>query len=646
MDPGIRFQVLAAWQVKSRIPHVTSEAPTPAITDPDSIPHYTGCNSNDEKLNPQRRNDFQRHRDPPQLSTHIWRDNMYYKSLFPPLPEIPPQNVHHILFNRPEQKTWPDYTFQVSASTGATRSFQEFLERVRDGATALGSDVKDGGLGIRRENDEIVGVLSENSLDYVPLLHSLLAITVPFVMFSSFSTPFEFEYTMKLSGATRLFVSPSLLNLALSSGLPPDCIYILEGEVQGRTSYGDLVSRVQIDKMPRLPIAHATRDTLAYLIFSSGTSGLPKAVMISHGNIINSLNQIFEVAKEASKVEEPRQWKGPGGMNVIFNVLPIHHAYGLHITTFRCFFGPTTVLLLPKWDAASYLDAIPKYRVTTVFLVPSLVHQIVHHPRFRTADFSTVQVVQCGAAYLPAPLAEQLRSRLPGVPRVGEGYGMSEATLSVSMKHVPGILGGRAKNVPASVGVLLPGVEARIVREDGSLAALNEPGELYVRSGCVALGYWKNEAATKETFKDGWLRTGDRIRIDGDGVLYFEDRTKDTLKVSGMQVSPMEIEAILLRHPDKLIIDATVAGVSGGRTADERLPRAWVVLSATGKALDVGETAKRLDAWVRSSLSRYKWLRGGISVVNQIPKSPTGKVLRRVLVDEYEADLRAGTARL
>jgi acyl-CoA synthetase (AMP-forming)/AMP-acid ligase II len=223
---------------------------------------------------------------------------------------------------------------------------------------------------------------------------------------------------------------------------------------------------------------------------------------------------------------------------------------------------------------------------------------------------------------------------------------MSECTLSVSMKIIPGMLEGRVKNVLGSVGLLLPGVEARIVREDGTLAALNEPGELYVRSGCVALGYWKNEKATKETFNDGWLRTGDRIRIDEDGVLYFEDRAKDTLKVSGMQVSPMEIETTLLGHPDGLVIDVSVAGVSGGRTNDERLPRAWVVLSPAGKAIGAAEATARLAAWVRESLSRYKWLRGGIAVVSEIPKSPTGKVLRRVLVDEYEASLKARPARL
>ncbi|KAH7885512.1 hypothetical protein F5I97DRAFT_1810218 [Phlebopus sp. FC_14] len=571
---------------------------------------------------------------------------MYHKSLFPPPPNFSEQNVHHLLLNRPEQESWPDYTFQVNALTDEKRSFREFIERVRDGATALGSDTGHGGLGISPEKGEIVGILSENCMDYVALLHSLLVLTVPFALFSSYSTAFEFRHAVNLAGITRLFVSPTLLPLACTSGLPEDRIYILEGDVNGRMSYQDLVSRVRNLKMSRLPVRSAKRDTLAYLIFSSGTSGLPKAVMISHGNIINSLLQIFILSSEVLKVQPPPVWNGPNGSQVIYNVLPIHHAYGLHISTFRCFFAPTTVLLLPKWDADIYLDTIPKYRVTTIYLVPSLVHQIVHHPRFATADFSTVQVVQCGAAYLPVQLAELLRSRIPGVERVGEGYGMSECTLTVSFKPPPGILNGRAKNVLGSVGVLLPGVEARVVRDDGTLAALNEPGELHVRSACVALGYWNNPQATKDAFSDGWLRTGDRMRIDKDGVLYFEDRTKDTLKISGMQVSPMEIENTLLSHPGKLIIDVSVAGVSGGRTSDERLPRAWIVLSHAGKELGAAETIARLDAWVRESLSRYKWLKGGIGVVDQVPKSPTGKVLRRVLVEAYEADRKARIARL
>jgi acyl-CoA synthetase (AMP-forming)/AMP-acid ligase II len=223
---------------------------------------------------------------------------------------------------------------------------------------------------------------------------------------------------------------------------------------------------------------------------------------------------------------------------------------------------------------------------------------------------------------------------------------MSESTISIANKPVPGVLDGRAKNKQGSTGVLLPGIEVKVVREDGNLAAVNEPGELHVRSGCVALGYRNNPKATKETFVDGWLRTGDRIRIDEDGVLFFEDRAKDTLKVSGLQVSPVEIENTLLVHPDKLIIDASVAGVSGGRTLDERIPRAWVVLSPEGHKLGASATMAKLDAWVRESLSKYKWLRGGIEVVDIIPKSPTGKVLRRQLVEKYESEQKAIKAKL
>ncbi|KAG9316024.1 hypothetical protein JVU11DRAFT_3686 [Chiua virens] len=566
---------------------------------------------------------------------------MYYKSLFPPLPKILPQNIHNTLFNRPEQAEWQDYPLHVNALTGASRSFRQFLETVRDGATALSSDANVGGLGIRPGNNlnELVGVLSENSMDYVALLHSLLVMTVPFAMFSSYSTPFEFQHIVKLAAPTRLFVSPSMLPLALSSGLSDDRIYILEGHVLGRVSYGELVERARRNGLPRLPVQPAQKDTLAYLIFSSGTSGLPKGVMISHGNLLESVTQMTVWSQEVLKVQSP---PNPTAISVAFIVLPMHHSYGLYMTTFICFFSPVTLVLLPKWNVDMFFDSIPKYRATNVYLVPSLVHQIVHHPRFPTADFSTVQSLSSGAAHLPVSLADKLCVRFPCVERVGEGYGMSECTSSVALKPVPGMLDGKAKNVSGSAGILMPGLEARVVREDGQLASMNEVGELHVRGGSVSLGYLLNQKATDETFKDGWLHTGDRIRIDADGVLYFEDRAKDTLKISGMQVSPMEIEETLLRHPGKFIVDVTVAGVSGGRTRDERVPRAWVVLSSAGNALGATEVVIRLDAWVRESLSRYKWLRGGIAVVDQIPKSPTGKVLRRALVDEYEAKQRAG----
>jgi acyl-CoA synthetase (AMP-forming)/AMP-acid ligase II len=252
----------------------------------------------------------------------------------------------------------------------------------------------------------------------------------------------------------------------------------------------------------------------------------------------------------------------------------------------------------------------------------------------------SIKTIGSGGAYLPPQLADHVCARFPDIPRIADGYGLTEF-MAIAMKPIPGMLDGRAKYKPGSVGILVPGVEARIVRPDRSLAGPNEPGELLVRGGPAALGYKGNDKATRETFVDGWVRTGDQMRIDEDGVLFFEDRTKDTLKISGMQVSPAEIENTMLAQPDKLISDVSVAGVSGGRTSDERIPRAWIVLSPAGAVLGEKEVVTRLEAWVQERLSRYKWLRGGIGIVEAIPKLPTGKVLRRTLIDGYEKEVKA-----
>jgi len=213
---------------------------------------------------------------------------------------------------------------------------------------------------------------------------------------------------------------------------------------------------------------------------------------------------------------------------------------------------------------------------------------------------------------------------------------MSEVTFSAAIQPQSGMLGGKLQYIPGSAGVLLPGLEARVVREDGTEADINEPGELWLRGDTVGMGYWNNPKATMETFVDGWLRTGDRFRIDENGYFWFADRAKDTLKISGAQVSPVEIENCLLEHPGKLISDVTVAGVSGGRTSDEKVPRAWIVLSSAGKKRGASVVIKELKSWHQQNLSKYKWLRGGIEIVEEIPKSPTGKVLRRVLQETYE----------
>ncbi|KAG6810648.1 hypothetical protein H0H92_010911 [Tricholoma furcatifolium] len=573
---------------------------------------------------------------------------MYLKSPFPDVPAYPEMNASHIFLNRPEQAQWPDYTLHIDAKTGKKRTFRQFKERVRLGSTALGTPVSSGGLGLRAEDGEIVGIMSHNSSDYIAILHSLLAITVPFALISHYSTPFELQHALQLSKATRLFVNARLLPLVLpvakKVGIPASKIYVLGGRASGRKSFKEMIEDVRTRKTPLEDVRPAKKESLAYLIFSSGTSGLPKAVMISHGNIVYSVAQSVVMATETAAVYTPPPPNTPDGMPVGFAFLPFHHTYGLHTYSFRGLLAPMTFVILSQWNIKVALEIIPKYRVTAMALVPSIIHQIVNYPGIEKVDFSSIQSMGSGAAYLPPDLAAKLTTFVPKTSTFAEGYGMSECTIAALVQPFPGTLGGKGKRLAGSAGVLLPGMEARVVRDDGSEAGFNEQGELWLKSDNIALGYWNNEKATRETFIDGWLHTGDKFTVNEEGYFFFADRAKDTLKVSGIQVSPVEIENALLAEPRHLITDVTVAGVSGhGRTSDEKVPRAWIVLSEAGKKLGAKDTIAVLETWHQEQLSKYKWLRGGIEVVKEIPKSPTGKVLRRVLQDKYEKEIAKKT---
>lgn len=569
---------------------------------------------------------------------------MVYTSFYPEPPKAPEMNIHYMMFKRPDQAQWPeDFTIHIDAVTGEKRSFREFVARVYDLTTALGGAPSDGCLGMNTEDK--VGVLMENSSEYVTLLHACLVNTTPFVLIPCYSTAFEFKHALTLSQPSHLVVDahflPMVIPVAQEVGFDLNKIYIGNGSASGRRSIQDMVDNVRSKNIPFIGIKPAKKDTLAYHVFSSGTSGLPKAVMISHGNMGASLSQYAVTVMAGLAVAPAPPPKTPEGLPVVLAFLPMHHTYGLHTFCFRALLAPTTMVFLKRWDVEVALTAIPKYHVTALALIPSLIHQLVHHPRTPRTNFSSVSTIGSGAAYLPPKLAAKLLKLMPRETNLTEGYGMSEATISAITQPVDGSLGGKVKRVPGSAGILMPGVKARIVLEDGTDAKVDQPGELWIQSDIVALGYHNNEKANRETFKDGWLLTGDHFKVDKDGNFWFSDRAKDTLKVSGAQVSPTEIEDCLLANPEKLIIDVSVAGVDGhGRTSDEKVPRAWIVLSKAGKRKGEKATIRTLDKWVQKSLTKYKWVRGGYEVVDEIPKSPTGKVLRRVLVDQYNQSLK------
>ncbi|KAL1714058.1 hypothetical protein EV715DRAFT_210390 [Schizophyllum commune] len=442
---------------------------------------------------------------------------------------------------------------------------------------------------------------------------------------------------------------------------------------------------------PLLPPTPATPSTLAYLVLSSGTSGLPKAVIITHGNLIASLFQVlvatlppspFYSASTGSDTPPPSDTTPPHPTLLAF--LPMYHSYGLHTHIFRNFLTPTTTVVMRKWEVGRAMRLVERYKITTLTLVPSVVHQLVTlassspsntggrvviHEDIRTA-LAGVSALMCGAAHLPADLRDRfLKTCAPHATL--SAVGPPPDALAVGPP--PDALAGSTATPRGSVGKLMPGLKAKIVRgeEDGLYLSGPLTGELYLSGPTIAAGYYNNPDATRETFvdesgegsKEGeengarWLKTGDRFYVDRDGWFFFSDRAKDTLKVSGAQVSPREIEEVVLAWrgegvgggegegkglDDLRVLDVAVAGVRGhGRTADERVPRAWVVLDTqrTAAAPDTQRIVAALHTWTRARLSRHKWLRGGIEVVGEIPKNPTGKVLRRVLVERYERGL-------
>ncbi|KAI0766413.1 acetyl-CoA synthetase-like protein [Trametes elegans] len=601
---------------------------------------------------------------------------MHYKSLYPPLPPIKEQNVHDFVFSSPALQDPEDKVLLIDPLTGKKWKKNEFRERVYDATTALLTPVVEGGLGFAPEG-EIVAIMSTNCLEYITAVHALFRAAIPYALIPASSTAFELQHLFRTSEATRLLVHPTLLPQALevahAVGLAEDRIYILEGRVEGRRDLASAIDAVRARHVPRVSSRPVTRETLAYLVFSSGTSGLPKAVMISQYNVVAALTQaavavVFEGPNLAMANVAP----------VTIGFLPMYHTYGLYYVCIRPVWLGIPQIVIPRWNADVVLDLIPRlfnqpgpsnvlthvhpdrYRVSILSLTPPAVLQLVNHKRIRDVDLSSIVVAGSGAAHLPPKLAGAFQRLLKNAAPVGEGYGMSELTISAT-RTAPPQFGGPKRGSP---GVLIPGTEAKIVRDDGTLAGPNEPGELWVKGPNVALGYWRNEKATRETFVDGWVHTGDRFRVDEDqhflcvtrpsisshlmrtahlrglASYSFVERTKDILKVSGAQVAPTEIENALLANPDKLISDVTVAGVSGGRTVDEKVPRAWVVLTEDGKRRGESEVVQALHGWIQKNLSKYKWLRGGIEVVDEIPKNPTGKVLRRVLQERYEQQQR------
>ncbi|KIJ47857.1 hypothetical protein M422DRAFT_777999 [Sphaerobolus stellatus SS14] len=373
------------------------------------------------------------------------------------------------------------------------------------------------------------------------------------------------------------------------------------------------------------------KKAIAFLCFSSGTTGKPKAVAISHYNAISNMLQAatFNRFNENYTCVEEQRFR-PG--DVCSGVLPSYHIYGLMMNLHIVIYAKMTLVVSQKFDFAEMLKSIGKYHITHIIIVPPQAVLFCKHPAAKEADLSSVRVCMMAGAPVTAELTEELVVRFPGA-QLGQAFGMTETSPAVSMWPVTQKVG-----TPGSAGQLVSGTVAKVVKEDGNLAKVGESGELYIKGEQVALGYYKNEAATKEVFVDGWVRTGDIALFQANGDMFIVDRVKELIKVKGFQVAPAELEGHLLAHQD--VADAAVIGIPHDYAGE--VPMAFIVLKSD-KAMAVHnniiietEARKSIFEHVSSTKSEHKWLTGGITFVDTIPKSLSGKILRRVLREQVK----------
>ncbi|KAI8989132.1 amp dependent CoA ligase [Trametes punicea] len=493
-------------------------------------------------------------------------------------------------------------------------------------------------------SDDVVCIFGPNHVDYPVAIWAVHRLGAIVTGANPAYTADELLYQLTATGARLLIAHPGSLPIALEAArgaaLPPERVVVFDA-VPGAniTTVHTLIAQglehTQRFAEPRLQPGESKRK-LAFLSFSSGTTGRPKAVMIPHYSVIANVVQMahYTKAKDESRPLDLQRYK-PGSRNLA--VLPFYHIYGLVVVLHFSLFIGSTLVVVQKFQFEQFLDSIQRYRITHLCVVPPMVVLLCKHPAVRKYDLSSVRMLMSGAAPLSSELTNQLSALLPG-SWIGQAYGMTETCTAVTFPQIDRRLG-----TLGSGGVLLPGCIARVVKPDGSLAAIGEAGELVVTGPSMALGYMNNPQATAETFKDGWVVTGDEVYFNERKEIFIVDRIKELIKVRGFQVPPAELEGFLLDHP--AVGDVCVVGIPDEYSGE--LPFAFVVPSVDAQARINADPAAA--ASVRSAIMKhvadhktsYKHL-VGVEFVDAIPKNPSGKLLRRFLRDRAKALRESG----
>lgn len=514
---------------------------------------------------------------------------MIYKS---PLPDIAVPEMSITEFALRCAHDYSDKIAAIDGLSGRQYSYQEIADGVKLVAGAFAQRSIGPG--------SVVAIMAPNIPEFIGFFHSVLYCGAAVTTINPLYKPGEIRTQLKETNAEILVTISVFIEAAQEAVEGTNVKEIITIDpVEGYTWTLDLLDATPLENQ-----VSVAADATAVIPFSSGTSGLPKGVELTHRNLVANLEQL----------DQPLELKDS---DVLLAVLPFFHIYGMQVLMNAVLSRGASLVTMVRFDLKETLEHIEKHRITWFFAVPPIVAMLAEDPLVDEYDTSSLKILFCGAAPLDAELSIKASERLGCL--VLQGYGLTEASpvTHTAPEDAP---------KPASCGLALPNTETRIVDSDGNDVEPGKPGEIWIRGPQVMKGYLNNAEASAEAItSDGWLRTGDLGYVDCDGHLYIVDRIKEIIKYKGFQVAPAELEKHLEQHGD--IDAAAVVGVDDKEAG--QVPRAFVALRPGAELSDT-----EIMAYIKERVASYKQIRS-VKFVDSIPRSLAGKVLRRQLLEQY-----------
>ena len=519
-----------------------------------------------------------------------------YRSLHPPL-DIPATPLaEFVLAGAAARGERPALVCAVTGRSVSYAALPELVDRTAVGLAALGI-----------AKGDVCAIFAANSPEYVIAVLAIARLGAVVTTASPAYTKDDLAKQLRDSGARVLLTSQLLAPIWTQSIAGTAVEHVVMFDDPGAVAAQVDAEVLRFDALAAIPGAPPRvtidPDDLVALPYSSGTTGLPKGVMLTHRNLVAN---ILQTADAGHYID---------GADTTIAFLPFFHIYGLTIIVLMGVWAGVTLVVVPKFDLEHYFDLVERHRATLLHIVPPIVLAIAKHPSVAGRDFSSIRKLFSGAAPLGHDVTEQCTRRIGCI--LQQGYGLTETSPAafITPEDTP--------IKPGSVGWPVANTEARVVDvETGADVAPGTDGEIWIRGPQVMRGYLGRLAETRAMMDgEGWLRSGDIGRVDDDGYFFIVDRVKELIKYKGLQVPPAELEAVLLSHP--AVADAAVVPLKDVECGE--IPRAFVVLRGTA-------TAEELMAYVAERVTPYKKVRR-VEFIDAIPKSASGKILRRLLKD-------------